>query len=122
MTKRLTTAQRRNFRTRNKLKQVNRAGKPRLSIHRSGKQIYAQIIDDLKGTTVAAASTLEPELKEQNKSNGATRNAAETVGKLVAERAKKAGVESVQFDRGRFLYHGRVQALADAARAGGLKF
>jgi large subunit ribosomal protein L18 len=122
MTKRLTTAQRRNFRKRNKLKQVNRAGKPRLSIHRSGKQIYAQIIDDLKGTTVAAASTLEPELKEQNKSNGATRNAAETVGKLVAERAKKAGVESVQFDRGRFLYHGRVQALADAARAGGLKF
>ncbi len=122
MTKRLTGAQRRNFRTRNKLSLVNRAGRPRLSVHRTNSQIYAQVIDDLKGITLASASTLEAELKEKLKSKGATSNAAAEVGKLLAARAKKAGVEDVQFDRGRFLYHGRIKALADGAREGGLKF
>lgn len=115
-------ARRRNFRTRNKLKRVNRAATPRLSVHRTGKQIYAQVIDDLKGVTIAAANTLEAELKDKLKNKGSNKDAAAEVGKLVAERAKKAGIEQVQFDRGRFLYHGRVQALADGAREGGLKF
>lgn len=123
-----TSAQRRSYRTRNKLRRVNiernptRDIRPRLSIFRSGKQMYAQVIDDLKGTTLAAASTLEPELKEKLKKGGANIEAASEVGKLVAERAKKAGVEKVVFDRGRFLYHGRVKALADGAREGGLQF
>ncbi len=127
MTKRLTTAQRRNYRTRNRLRLVNieqnavREVRPRLSVHRSGKEIYAQVIDDVKGVTLAAASTIDRELKEQIK-NGATSEAAAKVGKLVAERAKKAGVTRVQFDRGRFLYHGRIKALADSAREGGLQF
>ncbi len=127
MTKRLTSAQRRTYRTRNKLRSVNieqnavRQVRPRLSVHRSNKEIYAQVIDDLKGVTLAAASTIDRELKEQVKS-GSTKDAAEKVGKLVAERAKKAGVTMVQFDRGRFLYHGRIKALADAAREGGLQF
>lgn len=127
MGKALTSAQRRSYRTRNKLRRVNidrvgvRETRPRLSIFRSGKQIYAQVIDDIKGVTVAAASTLEAELKEKLKT-GANAEAAAEVGKLVAERAKKAGVEKVVFDRGRFLYHGRVKALADGAREGGLKF
>lgn len=127
MTKSLTASQRRNFRTRNKIRRVNidrvgvRETRPRLSVHRTGKQIYAQIIDDIKGVTLAAASTLEPELKEKLKT-GANAGAASEVGKLVAERAKKAGVEKVVFDRGRFLYHGRVKALAEGAREGGLKF
>jgi large subunit ribosomal protein L18 len=122
MGQKLNNAQRRRFRTRNKLKQINKASKPRLSVHRSGKQIYAQVIDDLQGKTLAAASTLEADLKEKLKSNGANITAATEVGKLVAERAKKAGIEIVQFDRGRFLYHGRIKALADGAREGGLKF
>ena len=123
----LTSAQRRNYRTRNKIRRVNidrvgvRETRPRLSIFRSGKQIYAQVIDDIKGVTVAAASTLEPELREKLKS-GANAAAATEVGKLVASRAKKAGVEKVVFDRGRFLYHGRVKALAEGAREAGLKF
>jgi large subunit ribosomal protein L18 len=123
----LTSAQRRSYRTRNKIRRVNidrvgvRETRPRLSIFRSGKQIYAQVIDDIKGQTVAAASTLEAELKEKLKT-GANTEAAAEVGKLVAERAKKAGVEKVVFDRGRFLYHGRVKALADGAREGGLEF
>ncbi|MBL4805432.1 MAG: 50S ribosomal protein L18 [Alphaproteobacteria bacterium] len=127
MGKALTSAQRRSYRTRNKLRRVNidrvgvRETRPRLSIFRSGKQIYAQVIDDIKGVTVAAASTLEAELKEKLKT-GANAEAAAEVGKLVAERAKKAGVEKVVFDRGRFLYHGRVKALADGAREGGLQF
>lgn len=127
MTKALTSAQRRNFRTRNKIRKVNilqnakREVRPRLSVHRTGKQMYAQIIDDLNGVTLAAASTLEPELKEKLKS-GATVDAATEVGKLVATRAKKAGVEKVVFDRGRFLYHGRIKALAEGARDGGLSF
>lgn len=127
MTKTLTSAQRRNYRTRNKIRRVNidrvgvRETRPRLSIFRSGKQMYAQVIDDIKGVTLAAASTMEPELKEKLKS-GANTEAASEVGKLVAARAKKAGVEKVVFDRGRFLYHGRVKALAEGAREGGLNF
>ena len=95
------------------------SGKPRLSVHRSGKHIYAQVIDDAAGTTLAAASTLDKELKGKT---GATRQGAAAVGKALAERAKKAGVSSVVFDRGAFLFHGRVKALADAAREGGLEF
>jgi large subunit ribosomal protein L18 len=125
--KKLTAPQRRNFRTRNKIRRVNidrvghRETRPRLSVYRSGRQIYAQIIDDIKGVTLASASTLDADVKGKLKS-GATKDAAEHVGKLVAERAKKAGVEKVVFDRGRYLYHGRVKALAEGARAGGLNF
>ena len=97
-----------------------RAGsRPRLSIHRSGRHIYAQVIDDEAGRTVASASTLDKDVKGQG---GATSEAAASVGKRVAERAKAAGVTSVVFDRGGFLFHGRVKALADAAREGGLEF
>jgi large subunit ribosomal protein L18 len=95
------------------------AGKPRLSVHRSGRHIYAQVIDDLAGKTIAAASTLDKEMKGKT---GATRDGAAAVGKTLAERAKKAGVSRVVFDRGGFLFHGRVKALADAAREGGLEF
>ena len=96
-------------------------GRPRLSVHRSSKNIYAQIIDDVAGKTVAAASTLEADLKGALKT-GADVAAASAVGKLVAERAVKAGVKEVVFDRGAFIYHGRIKALADAAREGGLNF
>ncbi len=96
-------------------------GKPRLSVHRSSKHIYAQVIDDIKGQTVAAASSIEKSMREALKT-GADVEAAKAVGKLVAERALARGVEAVVFDRGRFLFHGRVKALADAAREGGLKF
>lgn len=95
------------------------SGKPRLSVHRSGRHIYAQVIDDAAGATVAAASTLEKDLKGKT---GATKDSAAAVGKTIAERAKKAGVSKVVFDRGGFLFHGRVKALADAAREGGLEF
>ncbi len=97
------------------------AGRPRLSVHRSSKHIYAQVIDDAQGKTVAAASTLEKDLKGSIKS-GANKEAAAAVGKLIAERAIKAGIKAVVFDRGGYLYHGRVKALADAARDGGLSF
>ena len=93
--------------------------RPRLSVHRSGRHIYAQVIDDAAGQTVAAASTLE---KDARSATGATIDAATSVGQRVAERAKAAGVTSVVFDRGGFLFHGRVKALADAAREGGLEF
>jgi large subunit ribosomal protein L18 len=96
-------------------------GRPRLSVHRSGKNIYAQVIDDVKGVTVAAASTLEKDLKGSLKT-GADKAAATAVGKAIAERAKKAGIKDVVFDRGSYIYHGRVKALADAAREGGLNF
>jgi large subunit ribosomal protein L18 len=96
-------------------------GRPRLSVHRSGKNIYAQIIDDATGTTLAAASTLDKDIKSSVK-NGATSEAAATIGKLIAERGKKANVTEVIFDRGGYLYHGRVKALADAAREAGLQF
>ena len=95
------------------------SGKPRLSVHRSGKHIYAQLIDDAAGKTIAAASTLDKDLR--GKTNATTEGAAQ-VGKTLAERAKKAGVSAVVFDRGGFLFHGRVKALADAAREGGLEF
>ncbi len=95
------------------------AGKPRLSVHRSGRHIYAQVIDDLAGKTLVAASSLDKDLKSKT---GATRAGAAAVGKALAERAKKAGVSRVVFDRGGFLFHGRVKALADAAREGGLEF
>lgn len=109
---------RRRQRVRTALRKVS-SGKPRLSVHRSGKHIYAQVIDDSAGKTLAAASTLDSELK--GKAN-ATREGAAAVGKAIAERAKKAGVSAVVFDRGGFLFHGRVKALADAAREGGLEF
>ena len=93
--------------------------RPRLAIHRSGKNIYAQVIDDVTGKTLAAASTLDKSLRKES---GANVEAAKKVGTAVAEAAKKAGVNTVVFDRGGFLYHGRVAALADAAREAGLKF
>ena len=96
-------------------------GRPRLSVFRSSKQIYAQVIDDRKGATVAAASSLEKDVRTSLKT-GANVGAAQAVGKLVAERAAAAGVKDVVFDRGNYLYHGRVKALADAAREGGLNF
>ena len=96
-------------------------GRARLSVFRSSKHIYAQVIDDVKGTTVAAASSLEKTMREGAKT-GANIAAAKAVGKLIAERAKEKGIKDVVFDRGGYLYHGRVKALADAAREGGLNF
>ena len=93
--------------------------RPRLSVHRSGRHIYAQVISDAEGRTLAAASTLE---KEARGTTGATVAGAQDVGRRIAERAKAAGVTKVVFDRGGFLFHGRVKALADAAREGGLEF
>lgn len=116
-----TTTERKARRVRYKLKQINRAGLPRLSVHRSNNQIYAQVIDDVNGVTIAAASSIDKDLKGSLKT-GATVDSASKVGKLVGERAKKAGVTKVMFDRGAFLYHGRVKALADGARAAGLEF
>ena len=94
-------------------------GRPRLSIHRSSQHIYAQIIDDTKGITIAAASTLEKDMRD---ATGATTDAASAVGKRLAERAMAAGVSAVVFDRGGFIFHGRVKALAEGAREGGLEF
>ena len=114
----LSLFDRRRRRVRTSLRE--RAGaKPRLSVHRSGRHIYAQVIDDAAGRTLAAASTLDKELKGKT---AATREGAAAVGKALAERAKKAGVSRVVFDRGGFLFHGRVKALAEAAREGGLEF
>jgi large subunit ribosomal protein L18 len=96
-------------------------GRPRLSVFRSSKHIYAQIIDDANGKTLAAASSLDKDLRTGLKT-GADVDAAGKVGKLIAERAIKAGVKDVVFDRGGYIYHGRVKALADAAREGGLNF
>ena len=115
----LSLFDRRRRRVRTALK-ARASGKPRLSVHRSGKHIYAQVIDDAAGKTLAAASTLDKDLRSDT--GGATANAAATVGKTLAERAKQAGVSRVVFDRGGFLFHGRVKALADAAREGGLEF
>ena len=112
--------QRRASRVRRQLKAV--AGdRPRLSVHRSSKNIYAQVIDDARGHTIASASTLEADLKGKLKT-GADSDAAALVGKLVAERAVKAGIKEVVFDRGAYIYHGRVKALAEAAREAGLSF
>ena len=105
-------------RVRTKLR-VKGTTRPRLSVHRSGRHIYVQVIDDTAGKTLAAASTVE---KDARSSTGATVDAATAVGKAVAERAKAAGVTSVVFDRGGFLFHGRVKAVADGARDGGLEF
>ena len=114
------STQRRAARVRRQIKKV--AGdRPRLSVHRSSKHIYAQIIDDAKGHTLAAASTIDDDLKGGLKT-GADAAAAAAVGKLIAERAVKAGVKEVVFDRGAYIYHGRVKALAEAAREGGLSF
>ena len=96
-------------------------GRPRLSVFRSSKQIYAQVIDDERGTTLAAASSLEKDMRGKLKSGGNV-DAAKEVGRLIAERASAAGVKEVIFDRSGYLYHGRVKALADAAREGGLSF
>ena len=96
-------------------------GRPRLSVHRSSKNIYAQVIDDERGHTLAAASTLDGDLRKDLKT-GADTAAAAKVGELIAKRAKEAGVSEVVFDRGAFIYHGRVKALADGAREGGLQF
>ena len=109
--------QKRRLRVRNKLKKVN-AGRVRLSVHRSNKNISVQLIDDVQGTTIAAASSLEKGLGIIGKNNV---EAAAVVGKTIAERAKEAGVEEAYFDRGGFIYHGKVKALADAAREAGLK-
>ncbi len=110
--------QRRRLRVRNRLRRVAR-GRLRLSVHRSNKNISAQIIDDEAGRTLVAASTLEPALGLKGRNN---LEAAAKVGTEIAKRAKAAGIEEVYLDRGGYLYHGRVKALADAAREGGLKF
>jgi large subunit ribosomal protein L18 len=114
------TLTRRASRVRRQLKKVAN-GRPRLSVHRSSKNIYAQLIDDVRGHTVAAASTLDTDLRTSLKT-GADTAAAAAVGKLLAERAQKAGVDAVVFDRGAYIYHGRIKALAEAAREGGLTF
>ncbi len=111
---------RRRERLRYQLRQKS-AGRPRLSVFRSGKNIYAQVIDDAQGRTLAAASSLDKDLRTGLKT-GADKDAAAAVGKLVAQRATAAGVTLVVFDRGAYLYHGRVKALAEAAREGGLSF
>ena len=108
----------RRLRVRNKLRKMA-AGRPRLSVHRSNKNISVQVIDDVAGKTLAAASTLDKDLGLAGQNNV---EAAAKVGAAIAERAKAAGVEDVYFDRGGFLFHGKVKALADAAREGGLKF
>lgn len=118
MAKQLTSVQRRKFRVRNAIKKA--AGdRLRLSIFRSGKHIYAQIIDDNKGVTVVSASSLDKEAKLKN---GGNVEAAKVVGELVAKRAKKAKLSEVVFDRGQYIFHGRVKAVAEGARAGGLSF
>ncbi|MCX7889893.1 MAG: 50S ribosomal protein L18 [Rhodobacteraceae bacterium] len=108
----------RRLRVRNRLRK-SADGRARLSVHRSSKNISVQLIDDARGVTLAAASSLEKDLGVVGKNNLA---AAAAVGKAIAERARKAGIEECYFDRGGFLFHGKVKALADAAREGGLKF
>lgn len=120
MAKANTLTSRRKMRVRSAIRRVSK-DRPRLSVHRTSKNIYAQIIDDAKGHTIVAASSLEKDLKSSLKT-GADCDAAKAVGKLIAERAMEAGVKHVVFDRGAFLYHGRVKALGDAAREGGLDF
>ncbi|PAU97569.1 50S ribosomal protein L18 [Paracoccus salipaludis] len=110
--------QKRRLRVRNKLREMAN-GRPRLSVHRSSKNISVQLIDDAQGVTLASASTLEKDLGVVGKNNV---EAAAKIGAAIAERAKAKGVEEVVFDRGGFLFHGKIKALADAAREGGLKF
>ncbi len=116
----LTTTERRRARVRSQLRKAAN-GRPRLSVFRSSKQIYAQIIDDANGVTLVAASTIEKDVRAGLKT-GADVDAAKAIGKLVAERALAAGLKSVIFDRGQYIYHGRVKALAEGAREAGLDF
>ena len=118
MTKGLSLFEKRRRRVRTALR-AKAGQRPRLSIHRSSQHIYAQVIDDNQGITIASASTLEKDMRE---TTGATTDAAAAVGKRLAERAKAAGVNTVVFDRGGFLFHGRVRALAEGAREAGLEF
>jgi large subunit ribosomal protein L18 len=120
MAKALETGARRKARVR-RIVRARAYGRPRLSVFRSSKQIYAQVIDDEKGVTIVAASSLEKDNREGLKT-GANVDAARHVGKQLAERAVKAGVKQVVFDRGGYMYHGRVKALAEGAREGGLEF
>lgn len=120
MAKAHSSTHRRKARVRRTLR-AHAYGKPRLTVFRSSRQIYCQIIDDAAGRTLAAASSLEKKNRDELKS-GATVEAAKIIGQLVAERAAQAGVTEVVFDRGAYMYHGRVKALADGAREGGLKF
>jgi large subunit ribosomal protein L18 len=120
MGKHLSPTKRRKARVRRGLA-ANAGGRPRLSVFRSSAQIYAQIIDDSKGVTVASASSLEKAMRDELKT-GANKDAAKRIGAAIAERAKAAGVTQVVFDRGGYLYHGRVKALAEGAREGGLDF
>lgn len=114
------TFERRKQRTRTQIRK-KAGGRVRLSVHRSGQHIYAQIIDDKQGKTLAAASTLDKDIKQSVK-NTASMDAAKAVGEAIAKRAKDAKVEQVVFDRGGYIFHGRVKALAEAARAAGLSF
>jgi large subunit ribosomal protein L18 len=116
----LSTTDRRKARVRAQVRKAAN-GRPRLSVFRSSKQIYAQIIDDANGVTLVAASTIEKDVKAKLKT-GADIAAAKEIGKLVAERAIQAGVKAVVFDRGQYIYHGRVKALAEGAREAGLDF
>jgi large subunit ribosomal protein L18 len=115
-----TPTERRKARVRRALKAAAN-GRMRLSVHRSSKHIYAQVIDDTKGVTLVSASTMEKVQRDAGKT-GADIEAAKAVGKLVAERATQKGIKNVVFDRGGYMYHGRIKALADAAREGGLNF
>jgi large subunit ribosomal protein L18 len=121
MVRKITPTERRTQRTRSRIKKLASEGRLRLSVFRSSKHISAQLIDDLKGVTVASASTLDEGFKKSGKKSSDKAGAAE-VGKLIAAAAIKAGKKSVVFDRGRYVFHGRVKALADAAREGGLEF
>ncbi len=118
MAKKLTGLARRRQRVRYALRK-KAAGKVRLSVYRTGKHMYAQLIDDTQSKTLASASTLD---KEVGAKNGATKDAAAKVGELIAKRAAKAKIDNIVFDRGGYIFHGRVQALAEAARAAGMKF
>ncbi|GJD31716.1 50S ribosomal protein L18 [Methylobacterium adhaesivum] len=120
MSRKIDALSRRKARVRRALRAAAN-GRPRLSVFRSSKQIYVQVIDDAQGKTLASASSLDKDVRSDLKT-GADVAAAQVVGKLVAERAKAAGVTQVIFDRSGYLYHGRVKALADAAREGGLEF
>jgi large subunit ribosomal protein L18 len=115
----LTARQRRHRRVRKRIS--GDADRPRLCVFRSLRHIYAQVVDDLGNRVLAAAGTLDPALRESRASAG-NADAARAVGELIAQRAREAGVERVAFDRGGYLYHGRVRALAEGARAGGLEF
>ncbi len=116
----ITMRQRRHRRVRAKIS--GSAARPRLNVFRSSAHIYAQLIDDVAGRTLAAASDLEETVRERAGDDAAKTARAKAVGEVIAERARSAGIEAVLFDRGGFLYHGRVKAVADGAREGGLKF